>query len=208
MNFNSGNIKTYEALAQEYERNIPKYSVSTKEAVDKLIPSITTGKEVLDIGCGVGLGTMMLINQGFSVTSIDISPKMVEFTKSRNPKATTIVGDFLGYKFNGEFDAIFAMAFIHLFPKEIAELNLKKMYSLLKEGGVIYIGTTLSHIRKEGFELKNDSFFPNGEEKRYRKHWTEQELLASLQSAGFKYIDKYHIKDPRNKVWMGFLMIK
>jgi SAM-dependent methyltransferase len=208
MNFNAENIKTYEALAQEYEKNIPKYSVSTKEAVEKLIPGITTGKGVLDIGCGVGLGTMMLISKGFSVTSIDISPKMIEFTRSRNPKAITIVGDFLEYKFKKEFDAIFAMAFIHLFPKEIAELNLKKMYDLLKEGGALYIGTTLSHISKEGFELKNDSFFPNGGKKRYRKHWTEQELLESLQKAGFKYKSKYHIDDPRNKTWMGFLMSK
>lgn len=208
MNYTTENIKTYESLAEEYEKNISNYSVSTKKAVDNIIPCITTGKDILDIGCGVGLGTMMLVDKGFSLTAIDISPKMIAYTKRRNPKSTTIVGDFFEYPFKKKFDAIFAMAFIHLFPKNIAELNIEKMYKLLKKGGVLYIGTTLSNNSSEGFELKKDSFFPNGKQKRYRKHWTEEELQTSLQNAGFKYKETYYINDPRNKIWMDFLMIK
>jgi 2-polyprenyl-3-methyl-5-hydroxy-6-metoxy-1,4-benzoquinol methylase len=208
MDYNTENIKAYESLAEEYEKNISKYFLSTKEAVENIAPSITTGKEVLDVGCGVGLGTMMLIEKGFSLTSIDISPKMITFVKKRNPSATTITGEFLEYTFKKKFDAIFAMAFIHLFPKNIAQLILEKMHTLLKEDGVLYIGTTISDKSKEGFELKRDAFFPNGQQKRYRKHWTEEELLDSLQKAGFKYKHKYHIDDPRKKVWMDFLMTK
>lgn len=208
MDYNTENIKTYEALAEEYEKNVSNYFESTEEAVKNISNYLTTGKEILDVGCGVGLGTKLLIDKGFSLTAIDISPKMIEYTKKRNPNSSNITDDFLEYQFEKKFDAIFSMAFIHLFPKNIADLVLKKMYKLLKKDGILYIGTTVSDKSKEGFELKKDSFFPNGQQKRYRKHWTENELLDSLQRVGFKYKNRYHINDPKNKIWMDFLMIK
>jgi len=208
MDYIVDNTITYESLADAYENNVSKYLYSTKKAINFFTPNITTGKEILDIGCGVGLATELLSQQGFKLTSIDISPKMVKYTKNRNPNSNVITGDFLKYKFKHKFDAIFAMAFIHLFPKEAAELVLRKMNALLNNDGALFIGTTLSNISTEGLEVKKDSFFPNGKWKRYRKHWTEEELLSSLQKERFKFKQKYYINDPRKKVWIGLLVLK
>jgi len=198
----------YDNLAREYEERTKDYFDSTKKAVSFLIPHIKTGKEVLDVGCGVGLGTELLSKYGFNVTAIDISPKMVKYSRKRNPNSKIIEGDFFTHRFNKKFDAIFSMAFIHLFPKKDAEKILQKMFRLLKRRGVFYSGTTLSKRSKEGWEIKRDSFFPGNERKRYRKHWTEKELFSSLIKSEFSYVDKYFIEDPRGKVWMGFLVKK
>jgi ubiquinone/menaquinone biosynthesis C-methylase UbiE len=208
MDYITTNKNVYDYLAQEYEERTKDYFDSTSKAVSFLTPHIKTGKEVLDVGCGVGLGTEILSECGFNVTAIDISSKMVKFSRKRNSNSKVIEGDFSAYHFNKKFDAIFSMAFIHLFPKKDAEKLLQKMFRLLKKGGVLYFGTTLSKESKEGWEIKRDVFFPKSEQKRYRKHWTEEELLDSLNRSGFTYIDKYYISDPRGKVWMDFLVEK
>jgi ubiquinone/menaquinone biosynthesis C-methylase UbiE len=201
-------IKVYDKLADEYERNIPNYFQSTKEGVEILSSNLSKGKSVLDVGCGTGLATHLLINKGFAVTSIDISSKMIEHTKRRNPEAKTIEGDFSCYPFSKQFDSIIALAFIHLFPKKTAEKIIFKMYKLIKPGGFLYIGTTKSSKSTEGWELKQDSFFPDSTQKRFRKHWTQKELKTSLEKARFEFKNVYLIDDPRQKVWMDFLMIK
>ena len=202
------NKKVYDQLANEYEKNVPNYYQPTKEAVEILSNYLAPNNSVLDVGCGVGLATELLINKKYLVTSIDISPNMMDLTKKRCPKASTIVGDFLKQHFNKKFDSIIALAFIHLFPKNVAEEVVDKMFKMIKPGGYLYIGTTKSTVSKEGWELKQDSFFPNCQEKRFRKHWTQNELKETLCKSGFIFKNIYLIDDPRHKVWMDFLVKK
>lgn len=198
----------YDTLSGDYEKNIPNYYEPTKVAVEILCSKLQIGASVLDVGCGVGLASSLLCEKGHKVTSIDLSPKMIEYTKIKNPTGKCIAGDFTTYKFSKKFDAIIALAFIHLFPKEMAEKALLKMHRLLKPQGYLYVGTTKSEVSKEGWELKRDSFFPKSIEKRYRKHWTQKELTDSIIKCGFKVENVYLINDLRNKVWMDFLAEK
>ena len=197
----------YDALVEEYEHKADLSVASMTRLVNYFIPYITSGNEVLDIGCGVGQETQLLSEGGFKVTAIDISSKMVEHTKKRCPNAHVVQGEFLRFNFDQQFDAIFSFAFIHLFPKSDANRVLKKMFGLLKSGGVLFINTNLSTESREGWEVKNDSLFPRSKQKRYRKHWTEVELLSALVETGFVLKDKtISDDDPRGKKWMQFIM--
>ncbi len=65
---------------------------------DQIIPFETLkGKDVLEIGCGMGLHTELLIRAGANVTTIDISPTSAEATRKRlalkGLQATVIEGD-------------------------------------------------------------------------------------------------------------------
>lgn len=201
------NRKTYDFLAQNYESIVNKNFRATKEAVEVMAPLII-GEECLDIGCGVGLSTKMLSDSGLIMTGIDISPKMIAFAKKRNLQAKFIIGDFLQYRFEQKFGGVFSMAFIHLFPKKVAIEILKKVYKLLNKGGFFYFGTTVSEKSSEGWEAKNDSFFPKNIRRRYRKHWVEEELEDILKEVGYNIVNIYHIDDPRGKVWMDYLVKK
>ncbi|MCX6704801.1 MAG: methyltransferase domain-containing protein [Candidatus Woesebacteria bacterium] len=208
MDYITLNKKVYDCLAGDYEQKVNNYFASTQKAVGFFAPYIKTGRKVLDVGCGVGLGTELLINKGFALTSMDVSTEMLRYCKKRNPKSDIIAADFLAYPFNEKFDAVFALAFIHLFPKKVAEEVLAKILNILKPGGVLYVGTTVSRVSSEGWEIKKDAFFPNSEQKRFRKHWTKKELKNSLLKTGFSIKDSYLINDPRKKVWMDFVVSK
>lgn len=83
-------------MSGEYEERTSSLRDVTEHAVS-LFSKQLSGKEVLETGCAVGLALSIMEEKGFRVTGIDISPKMVELAKKRNPTGNIIVGDFLGY---------------------------------------------------------------------------------------------------------------
>ncbi len=194
---------TYDALADEYEKRTDSLTAVTREAVDWMSQYLRPKGDVLDIGCGVGLETLLFVEKGFRVTCIDISPKMIAFAKKRNLNANFLQGDFLTTDFGMKFDGVFAFTFIHLFPKDIALRILAKIKGLLNADGVAYISSTRSEESKEGWEIKKDY---SGQYERYRKHWTEAELKSALADADFKIIDSKIYADPFSKTWMDFIV--
>src|SRR5690606_35806285 len=99
----------------------------------------------------VGYVVEILRTQGFDAEGIDISPNMIAYARRRCPDARFITGDFFEHLFDAEsFDGVVLYAFIHLFPKNIAEQYLNKILSILKPGGFIFVGTTKSDVSSEG----------------------------------------------------------
>ncbi len=197
------NKKTYDALASQYELKVDVRRKFNEGVIDNFIKYLTMGKRVLDLGCAVGLDTSIFLEKGFSVMGLEISNEMVKFAKERNPDAEFVVGDFMKVKFDKKFDAIFAQAFIHLFPKEEAIEVIKKIKSLLNKNGVAHITTSLCEESREGWFVKKDY---SGDHKRFRKFWTKNELEKILEQSGFEIINYYEISDPYDKKWMVFTL--
>ncbi len=198
-------ISTYDALAEEYEKRTGALTSITQIAVDWITKHVCPNGKILDLGCGVGLAASFLMKNGFEVTCLDSSSKMISYAKKRNPGACFVQEDFLTAQFDCSFDGVFTFAFIHLFPKNVAFDVLQKIQNILNVGGIAYIGSTKSADSKEGWEVKKDY---TGEHMRYRKHWTEAELGEALTHSGFEIIDLKDYVDPFGKVWMDFIVRK
>ncbi|WP_332859509.1 class I SAM-dependent methyltransferase [Janthinobacterium svalbardensis] len=107
------------------------------------------GKRALDIGCGPGIYTKMLLSHDVNVTAIDSSSLMLDATKeyceSSGYKAggnlEFIQGRYEETNFNGSYDLILATFMISYF--EDLTLAFIKMRSQLKKGG--YIITSMLH---------------------------------------------------------------
>lgn len=90
---------------------------------------------VLDIGSGEGKHSDMLQMKGKKVTSIDFG-KSIYFEK-RNENHNCIYGDYYSYKFENQFDAIWAS---HVLEHQVnPNLFLKKIHNDLKENGILAI---------------------------------------------------------------------
>jgi SAM-dependent methyltransferase len=205
VDYTQTNKETYDALAEEYESRVEALRSVYEEVADHFSVHLSNGGRMLEVGCGVGLAVEVLEKRGFSLAGIDISPRMAEFAKKRNPRAEIIVGDFITHKFGRSFDGMIALAFIHLFPKADSMKMLAKMFDILVPGGVLYIGTTEDKESREGWEVKEDY---SGKYKRFRKHWTEGELRQALGETGFKFLELIRIRDPFDKDWMDFIVQK
>lgn len=105
---------------------------------------------VLDLGCGAGVSSIVLSNFGFDVTGIDISSNLINDaiklsedttipwldTDCIKKKPGFMVGDITKLDFQDEsFDICFLCGVLHHFPDY--EVVLKEIRRVLKKGGIM-----------------------------------------------------------------------
>lgn len=203
MDYSLINRDVYEILADEYENKVSSLMPITEESMTYFVSHIKPSGKVLDIGCAVGIAINVLGKKGFDMYGIEISPKMAEYAKKRNPNSNIIIGDFLKTNFKENFDGVLTFAFIHLFPKKDIVKIFKKIKTILNPGGIVLFSSTESNKSKEGWYIKDDY---NKKVKRFRKFWTEEELRKTLIEEDFQIIGFKKLTDPYGKIWMDFIV--
>ena len=202
------NQKVYDRLAREYNERLKDYMISDRKITAPFINYLKDkfdNATILELGPGSGLCLSYFEFEGFQTTAIDISKEILSVSKKNAPKTKYLFGDFLEYDFGtSKFEGIFAKAFIHLFPKKDALFVLRKILGLLTKNGVAFIGTTIHKKSEEGFFEKSDY---KEKLKRFRKKWTEKELIEEVEKVGFKILKKAHHSEPdKNKNWINLLL--
>jgi 2-polyprenyl-3-methyl-5-hydroxy-6-metoxy-1,4-benzoquinol methylase len=109
-----------------------------KPLFSRLMPNSLAGKNVLEIGCGLGSHTETLCRLGATVTSIDLAPMSIKITKRRlklkGLKAKVIEADAENLPFSDEsFDYVWSWGVIHHSPNTIR--CARELDRVLKPGG-------------------------------------------------------------------------
>lgn len=138
----------------EVERYYDKYSVRQLKAginarhhsILKLLKEQGLKKQmdVLEIGCGVGTLTELLVKnlKKVHLTSIDLSPQSIEIAKSRLSKFKNldlIAKDITEWETNKKFDVIVLPDVLEHIPIEKHKEIFKKLNLLLKDDGLVFI---------------------------------------------------------------------
>ena len=71
---------------------------------------------VLEVGCGPGSLTKVMLDRGAHVTAVDASAAMLSVARRRAPSATFHLGDVLTFAPDGRFDVIVASFILHELP--------------------------------------------------------------------------------------------
>lgn len=124
---------------------------------------IPKGKS-LDLGCGLGQYTKYMMDNGFKVTSVDISEEVLNRLKENIPEANTMQLDMsqkLPFKDN-EFNLVIANLSIHYFDEKTTKKLLNEIKRVLKPGGY-FIGSVNSSkcidFIKDHIEKIEDNFY-------------------------------------------------
>ncbi len=123
-------------------------STSINKCIVDFAKNLKPNGSVLDIGCGSGYPiSAYLSNQGFQVTGIDISEKMIQQAKQLNlPNAVFLVEDILDFKSEKKYDAIIAFDSIWHIQHDKQEYVYQIISSLLTPGGLFLF----THGKKDG----------------------------------------------------------
>lgn len=205
------NQAAYDTLAPYYRERIESDRERDLQIVDPFVSYIRAhfgdSARVLDIGPGHGVNLAMFDKAGFSVTGIDLSPRMLEVARETCPQAELLLGDFLTTSILPQlFHGVFAKASLHLLPKRDAQRAFCKVFDLLVDFGLFYFATTASELSKEGMFEKHD--YPVAVT-RFRKCWQREELLESLCAAGFSvFRESYNSEPARGKNWYNLWVIR
>lgn len=109
------------------------------------------GDTVLDVGCGTGKGFMPLLDRGWEVTALDISPSMVELARAKaGPGVQIEVADMRALPSFGSFDLVVCLddAINYLHSAAELEAALRGIAANLAPDGVlIFDSNTLTTYR-------------------------------------------------------------
>ncbi|MFH1712016.1 MAG: class I SAM-dependent methyltransferase [Patescibacteria group bacterium] len=118
--------QTYDNIAEDWHKN-HQADDWWVEGTDKFISLLSSGAEVLDVGCGGGTKTKYLLEKGLSVTGIDYSKGQIAICQREVSGAEFFVMNMRDVAELGKkFDAVFAQASLLHIPKAEVQEVIKK----------------------------------------------------------------------------------
>lgn len=92
---------------------------------------------VLDLCCGSGQATQVLVERSHHVTGLDASPFSIQRAKQNVPQATYVEAFAETMPFaDGQFDLVHTSAALHEMEPEQLQKILQDVYRVLKPGGI------------------------------------------------------------------------
>ena len=83
------------------------------------------GMRVLELGCGTGSMTKLLLEAGAEVTSADLSEPMLERAKRKAPSACFVHADITEHDFGADFDRVLLSFVLHEMTEDVRIAALK-----------------------------------------------------------------------------------
>jgi len=213
MNLKKEVSKRYNKIAKRYSKqiyenfwnNVLEYPITVAE-IKKLN---VKNKKVLDVGCGSGRYTKVLVKSNAKVWGIDISKRMVEIAKRDVKEAQISIGNIYKTKFKDNFfDVIFSGLAIEYLDRE---KFFKEANRILKKNGILLFSmqnpyteradkiSKNKYIFRFGNYFKEENFYqywPNFKTKMPFKHVTMQTMIRAILKNNFTIIDYIDIKPP------------
>lgn len=163
------------------------------EMLEKMLPENINN--ILEIGCGTGLYTLMLANKynPIKIDAVDIAEDMIAVAKERISGVNFIVADAESIVLKERFDLITSNATMQWF--ENFSESLVKFKNALEKNGVILFSIfgpeTFSELNHSIGKLKGENFFISS--KRFPdKNFIEKEISENFS--------EYSIKEQRIKI--------
>lgn len=117
-----------------------KYAILNYDGwLEKYIPEFPEGGKVIDLGCGSGSDTDVLLKKGFSVCSADFSEEASNVMKMLVPQADFLKLDMTENLpfYDDEFDVVVADLSLHYFRWELTKQIVLEIARVLKDGGIL-----------------------------------------------------------------------
>jgi ubiquinone/menaquinone biosynthesis C-methylase UbiE len=99
--------------------------------------SICPGDRVLELGCGTGLMTRLLLDRGAQVTAVDRSTPMLERARKRAPEATYVQHDVPTFRPDAVYDRVILSYILHELERPDRAVTLVMARDALAPGGLV-----------------------------------------------------------------------
>lgn len=170
--------KGFDLWADGYDKSVQisdesqEYPFAGYKDILNTVYKIVRGKTgtVLDIGFGTGVLTKKLYDDGYDITGIDFSQRMIEIAQEKMPTAKLIQYDFtkgLPKTLEGiNFDWIISTYAIHHLTDEQKKLFIDELLKHLNPGGAIVFGDVAFQTREDLEQAK----------RRAQEQWDDEEF--------------------------------
>ncbi len=164
-------MKSYENLSSIYDLFMDDYDY--EQIINRFDSYLKLNrvKNILDLACGTGNGSIELYRQGYNVTGIDISQEMLMHAKEKsldeNYKIKFLNADMRKFSVKSRFDAVISLTdgFNYLLTEEDIIMTLENVHKHLNDDGLLIFD--MSTIYKFEEIIGNRTFAENDEASSY-----------------------------------------
>lgn len=143
----------FDSYASDYQKKIDeslgvfgkKHAYFIRDKVERLLKSFSEvgplqELNILDVGCGIGLGHSDIAKQVHTLHGVDVSEKSIELATGNNTDVSykTYEGGRLPYDDNS-FDCTYAIGVLHHMPKSEWQNIVIEMKRIIRPGGQVLI---------------------------------------------------------------------
>lgn len=125
------------AWEEDYSRRGLLWGGTTQD-----LPHLPWGSRVLELGCGNGKTLATMIQRGWDVTALDLSPRAVTLCRERCKSTSNsefLVADARNLPLkDNSFDSVFAIHMVGHLLESDRKLVLRKLSCTLKQGGILF----------------------------------------------------------------------
>ncbi len=141
------NRKYYEAYEERYktahEKGVSWAQMENTPIVMDIIKkyNLHTEQSLLEIGCGEGRDSIIVLENGFNLMAVDISPEAIKYCKKIMPdfESNFMVLDCLSSDLDEKFDFIYSVAVVHML---VLDEDRNRFYQFIH-----------SHLKSDGIAL-------------------------------------------------------
>ena len=132
-----------ERASDSYFDEIEKRRYGTHYHLPELFASMNgEGKELLEVGCGIGVDSIQLAKRGFEVTAVDLTENALavarQFAAHRGASIDFRLGNAEGLDFPDQsFDAVYSFGVLHHTPD--IERSVAEVHRVLRPGGTAHV---------------------------------------------------------------------
>ncbi len=118
-----GNGRIYDLMYKDknYEKEL--------NFIESLFPN--KPRKILELGCGTGNYTKILLEKGYDVLSLDLSEGMLEIARKKVANGNFVQGDIRDFKLDGKYDACLVLFSVLGYITE--NNDLEKVFQNIKE---------------------------------------------------------------------------
>lgn len=154
--------------------------------LDGELPTLHESKTIVDLGCGNGVDTFFLAEQGVDVLACDFSESALDIIRARLPRARVLCFDMTeGLPFaDGSVDVVIADLSLHFFPWQQTLFVADEILRVLRPGGRLFcrVNSLDDYHDEEGDELIEPGFYrTSGLTKRFFDESAVRRMLAAFE---------------------------
>ena len=151
--FNQKIKQSYDNIAATWNKEREWYI--EQPSIDAAMTHLKAGATILDVGCGSGKPiAAYLIDKGFDVHGLDISPQLIQYAKNVIPEAKLFLADIFEFTTELRFDAIICwFALFHIHAEHHLEV-LKKFHTFLQPNGILLLTFADTSCEPSGTDVK------------------------------------------------------
>ncbi|HBR80293.1 MAG: hypothetical protein UX09_C0015G0030 [Candidatus Uhrbacteria bacterium GW2011_GWE2_45_35] len=195
--------QTYNKIAEDWHRDHSSDDWWV-EGTGRLISMLPVRGTVLDVGCGSGVKSKYLTNNGLKVVGIDFSENLIAIARRENLTSEFLIMDMRDVaELNREFDCVFAQAsLLHIPRAEVVDV-IKKLLKVLKIGGYFYAAVkgVKEDRQEEGIKIEDDYGY---EYQRFFSYFRPEEIHQHFVEAGLEVVWENSMKTG-NREWIQII---